>query len=456
MTPEVTSVPASPDGPVITPLAIPSDPAAKILVDHLNQNFQELVRAQRAEGEARGTVLAASNEETNALKAQFDTAATAVAEIDAELKRLQAALMAAEVASDATENRDSKDPRNSDAWAVAYDGWMRGGGEACSDDGRTAMARGNFYMESMEKATHLQLSAKDWDPMNAVVAGGLSTNFGPGAGVWARPQYDSEITRLLVEFSPIRSFVRVTQISAAEFVGVVRTTNRDTIEQTIEGDGGTQLTQKDRYDERRIRPYTYRARPALSEEMIQDSVINLEAEVLDDVSLDFAVDESVLFTVGSGANEPLGYATDTEVGGIPTEASGTISHKDLLNLALSLRPEYRRNGAYAFSTEAFRLAILDEDGFGRRLWQPSIQEGFPSLYNGFRYFESVAQADVVASSKSVFFADWMQFYRIADRTGTRIVRDEISQPGLVILNHSRRYGGKTWKVEAGKALTTKA
>jgi HK97 family phage major capsid protein len=438
------------------PVAAEASSAARKLAEVLNQNNAEFVRAHKEQAAAVGADLSVLDERTRAINANVQAAADEIANLDAELKRAQAAAIARETAATVSDGEDADDPRNAAEWASGFEAWLRGGGPGMSDDDCLAVAKGNKWHDVHEGATVKQMLSPSWNPVAAVSAGGLSTTFGPGAGVWARPQHDTEITKLLVEHSPIRSFARVTNINAGEFVGVIRNSNRDTIEQVLEGASATQQTQKDRYEERRVRPYIYWAKPALTMESIEDSAIDLEAEVMQDVALDCAVDEASLFTVGSGANEPEGYATDTDVGGITSEASGTISHKDLLDLALSLRPVYRANGAYAFSTTAFRLAILDEDGMGRRLWQPSIQAGFPSLYNGWPYFEATEQAAVAASSKSVFFADWGQFYRIVDRRGTRIIRDDITTDGIVILKHSRRFGGRTWKEEAGKALTTKA
>lgn len=451
---DVIYAPPNPEAAKIVPIPVPTDPAAKALVDNLNQTHQELARAQKENAEAIGADLSEMNEKTVALNASFEETAEAVANLDGELQRLRQASIARDAVGAGTDS-PSGDPRDDAAWSLALDSFFRQRTEM-TDEERTALGQGNRFHEIMESATATQRSSPDFDPVAAVQSGGLSTLFGPGAGVWARPEYDAEITKLLVEFSPIRGFTRVTVINAAEFVGTFRTADRDTVEQVREGSPGTQQTQFNRYTERRIKPFIYKVRPALTDEQLEDAVIDLEAEVLNDVGVDFAADEASLFTIGSGANEPLGYAADDEVTGVTTENSGVISHKDLLELALSLRPFYRQNGAFAFSTDAFRAAILLEDSQGRRLWQPAVGEGLPSLYSGWPYFESVDQADIVASSKSVFFADWRQFYRIVDRRGIKITRDETTQDGIVILTHSRRFGGRTWKTEAGRALTTKA
>lgn len=449
---EATSVPPAPH---IVAITQPAD--AKALVDTLNQNFQELVRTQRETYEAMGIKPGEWSERKAAVDNTLASASETIRDLDLKVKSLQEAARQADLAAAVGDGIDPEDPRETNVWSRGFDFWARGGPEAIPDEEKKTLTRGNAWQSIVVEAKHSAKLDPTWSPQNAVSAGGLQSTFGPGAGVWVRPTYDNAITRKLIEYSPIRSFARIVPIGSSEYVGHIRGSNRDTIEQTGEygtSAAGTQQTQKDRYEERRIRAYTYQARPALSQEQIEDSVIDIESELTQDVALDFAVDEAENFTNGTGANEPFGYAVDSTVTGVSSRTAGALDHYDLTNLMLALRPFYRGPGAaYSFSTTAFAQAILEEDGNGRRLWQPSNQQGLPSLLNGFPYFEATEQAAVATAAKSVFFANWPIFYRIVDRRGLRVIRDDVTIPELVILNHSRRYGGRVWLAEAGKALT---
>lgn len=441
------AVPPNPDAGLPTNPPPITDPQAKAIVDKLNQENQELYATFKREVESAGTATAA---ELTVIKAKFADMANVIQDLDVKLAKMQRA--AGTPQADLRPHRH--DPREKPEWTAACNHWFRAGGSA-DQDALKVLATGNKFWDIASK----EKGYLDGDPKtlerieNAVSAGGLQTDFGPGAGVWARPQLETEVSRLLVEYSPIRAFARVVPVGSGRYVGVIRNANRDTIEQIQEGVEPTQQTQKDRYEERTIAVYTYWATPGLTQEMIEDSLIDLTREVTDDCVLDFAVDEATNFVNGSGANEPAGYAVDSAVGGVTSRTANTIDHHDLTDLMLSLRPFYRTGAAYSLSTTAFRLAILEEDGNGRRLWQPAQTEGLPSLLNGFRYFEATEQAAVATAAKPVFFANWQRFYRIIDRRGLRIIRNETRQRGLVILEMSRRYGGRTWLTEAGKALT---
>lgn len=442
------TVPPNPDAAL--PKQPPQSAEAKQLIEQLNQHNHELMQSFQAQVEAQGRALTDKmTPEVTAIKKQFADTAKTVADLDGVVNRLLMAQNSPDAALP-----DGHDPREARAWTSAANQWFRAGGST-ERAARETLAEGNKFWEVASKMPgYLEGDSSALEKIQAAVsAGGLQTDFGPGAGVWARPQYEREVTRKLVEYSQIRRFARVVPIGASRYVGVIRNTSRDTIEQMQEGVTATQQTQKDRYEERPILPYTYWARPGLTSEMIEDSLIDLTSEVQQDCIIDFAVDEASNFVNGTGANEPYGYAVDSAVGGVTSNTAGTIDHEDLTDLMLSLRPFYRTGAAYSFSTTAFRLAILEVDGMNRRLWQPAQQEGLPSLLNGFRYFEATEQAAVATAAKPVFFANWNAFYRIVDRRGLRIIRDETTTPGLVILNMSRRYGGRPWLTEAGKALT---
>ena len=440
-----------PTGDAPDPAATAPTAEAKVLINLVNQRFGELTRQHKEDLQAAGADIHNKlDPRVQAIETQHKAAAEAIKDLDVKIQQIAAARSVIESPANAMELEADR------MWSDGLGSWVRSFfGHQMSKKHVAFMGASNAWVErELEREAGQEPEA--FDPQNAVSAGGLHADFGPGAGVWARPTFERAVTKKLVEFTALRQFARVIPISSARYVGVIRNTNRDTIEATQEGTTPTQQTQKDRYEERPIVPYEKSARPAISRVAAEDSIIPLEREIRDDAALDFAVDESSKFTNGDGGNEPHGYAADGDVTGVNSRTAGTIDHYDATNLMMNLRPFYRnsRQTAYAASTDALTTLMLEEDGFGRRLWQPSNQEGVPSLLNGWRYFEATELAAVATASKSLFFANWPLFYRIVDRRGTLIIRDELTSPGLIILNMSRRYGGRTWLVEAGRALTT--
>lgn len=78
------------------------------------------------------------------------------------------------------------------------------------------------------------------------------------------------------------------------------------------------------------------------------------------------------FTVGTGANEPLGLATGCTVG-VTTAATTAIAINELIDLQASVDAEYTHDGMDAFMLHPLMLAILRKvtDGQGRNLWRES-------------------------------------------------------------------------------------
>lgn len=444
--------PTTPPNPEagIAPGSPPLSAESRAVLDAMNQSYAEMTKTHKAALEAVGADIHDKlDSRVKAAEEALKVAATAIKDQDVKYQALQAELENRSGTPDAAEAAEDRQ------WVDGLDAFVRFGAQMPQKTRAYLAASNAWSVAEQARKPGEEPVAFEFDPVAAVSGGGLHADFGPGAGVWARPTFERNVTKLLIEFSPIRRFARVIPIGSNRYVGVLRNANRDQIQKTQEGNVPTQETEKDRYEERPIVPHERSARPGITRVAIEDSVIPLESEIRNDAVLDFAVFEAEEFTNGSGANEPHGYAVDTAIGGVISRNPSTMDHFDLTRLSMNLRPFYRSStrAAYGLSTDALLSAMLEEDGMGRRLWQPSNKEGMPSLLNGWRFFEATEQASIVTAAKPAFFANWDLAYRIVDRRGMLIIRDEITKPGLVILNMSRRYGGRTWLTEAIKSLT---
>ena len=334
------------------------------------------------------------------------------------------------------------DPRESRDWVNSFNAYMRVSREALPEEHRKVIEAGNRF------------ARKTLDPQNT-----LSSDFGPGGGTWIAPTIERAITRRLVEFNQIRNEARVVTAGGPYYEGIIRTTRRD----TIKGGGERELfadpaTEERRYEKVKIPVNDLRVRPALTQNMIDDSTMDLAAELREDLSLDFAVQEAAWFTTGNGLggddNGAIGYAFSTVYPEVNSGIADDLDHGSITKLALDLRPFYRNSAraSYCLGTDALTKLMLEEDQIGRRIWQPSAQDGVPSRLNGFRWWEGIGLDDVEAGAHPVFFGDFFLAYRIVDRAGMRVVRDDVTKPPLVIFNMWKRVGGGPWLEEALRRL----
>lgn len=95
---------------------------------------------------------------------------------------------------------------------------------------------------------------------------------------------------------------------------------------------------------------------------------------------------------GSGLNQPLGVFT-ASADGIPASrdvetGASAISADDLINMKMSLRPEYRSKAVWVMSTEVLKDVMKLKATDGRYLWQPAIALGEPATILGLPVIES--------------------------------------------------------------------
>lgn len=118
---------------------------------------------------------------------------------------------------------------------------------------------------------------------------------------------------------------------------------------------------------------------------------------------------------GTGSNQPLGVFT-ASADGIPTSrdvetASTAIAADDLINMKMSLRPEYRGKAVWVMSTEMLKDVMKLKATDGRYLWQPAIAQGEPSTILGLPVIESeYAPSAKTAGSYVAVLGDFSHYW----------------------------------------------
>lgn len=164
----------------------------------------------------------------------------------------------------------------------------------------------------------------------------------------------------------------------------------------------------------------------VSEELMEDSVVNIETEVREEIVYGMGRLEESKFVAGSGAGEPTGF-TGTATTGVTTAAALKISGDDVIDLFHALPPQYRGRATWLMNdgiAKVLRKVKSDNGTYGSLgyIWQPALQAGNPDTILGrpVRYSQDMDNA-LTAGKKVMAFGDF-SFYRIADRTGLQIQR----------------------------------
>lgn len=127
------------------------------------------------------------------------------------------------------------------------------------------------------------------------------------------------------------------------------------------------------------------------------------------------------FTTGTGTSQPDGLITSA-TSGVTAASTTAIAYAELIDLEHSIDPAYRGNARYMFADTTFKAFRKLLDGDNRPLWQPSLQAGAPSVFNGREYVINQDMAAPAASAVTVAFGDFRAAYTIRLVNGMRNLR----------------------------------
>jgi HK97 family phage major capsid protein len=208
------------------------------------------------------------------------------------------------------------------------------------------------------------------------------------------------------------------------------------------------------------------AMPAATSALLDDSAVDINEWIAEEVRDSFAQQEGTAFVTGNGTAKPKGFLDYTKVaqgswswgniGFILTGADGAFPASDpgdkLIDLVYSVKSGYRANGTFVFNRATQAAVRKMKDGEGNYLWQPAAKAGDASTLMGFPVAESEDMPNMAADSYSVAFGDFRRGYLIVDRVGIRILRDPYSAKPYVLFYTTKRVGGGVQDFDAIKLL----
>ena len=222
---------------------------------------------------------------------------------------------------------------------------------------------------------------------------------------------------------------------------------------------GAYLESDDSFGQVSIGAYKVGTMIKVSEELLNDSVFDLEAYISREFARRIGAKEEEAFFTGDGSGKPLGVLAATggaEIG--VTAASATaITADELIDLFYSLKAPYRRNAVWVLNDSTIKAIRKLKDNQGQYLWQPSLTAGAPDLLLGKPVRTSAYMPAIAADAKTVAFGDF-SYYWIADRQGRSFKRlnELYAATGQVGFLASQRVDGKLVLPEAIKVLAQKS
>ena len=197
----------------------------------------------------------------------------------------------------------------------------------------------------------------------------------------------------------------------------------------------------------------------VSEELLNDSVFDLQSYISREFARRIGAKEEEAFFTGDGKGKPLGVlaATGGAETGVTAASATAVTADELMDLYYSLKSPYRKKSVWVLNDSTIKAIRKLKDNNGQYLWQPSLVAGTPDTILGRPIKTSAYMPTIAAGAKTIAFGDF-SYYWIADRQGRSFKRlnELFAATGQVGFLASQRVDGKMILAEAVKVLVQKA
>lgn len=323
--------------------------------------------------------------------------------------------------------------------------------------GKPAAARG----EEKQGRASAEYRRSFWNVMRSKMPGmevlnALQVGTDSEGGYLVPDEFERTLVEALEEQNIFRSLAHVIQTSSGDRkIPVVA--SKGTASWVDEE--GTIPESDDAFSQVSIGAYKLGTMIKVSEELLADSVFDLESYISHEFARRIGNKEEEAFFNGDGSGKPLGVlaATGGAQTGVTAASATAITADELMDLYYSLRAPYRKSSVFLMNDSTVKAVRKLKDANGQYLWQPSLSAGTPDTLMGRPVYTSAYMPALAAGAKGVLFGD-LSYYWVADRQGRSFKRlGELYAPtGQVGFLATQRVDGRLILPEAVKVLQQKA
>jgi HK97 family phage major capsid protein len=300
--------------------------------------------------------------------------------------------------------------------------------------------------------------------LRALESKALSVGSDPDGGFLVPDETERAVNRALRDVSPIRAIAGVRQVSSSVY--------KKPFALSAPGSGwvgetaARPETSTPTLTELAFPTMELYAMPAATQTLLDDSAVDIDQWLAEEVRSAFAEQEGTAFVTGNGTNRPKGFLDYTKIadgswswgniGFIATGAAGAFPASDptdkLIDLAYAVKSGYRANAHWVMSRATQSVVRKFKDADGNYIWQPAGKPGEPPMLLGHPVAESEDMPGIATDSYSIAFGDFRRGYLIVDRLGIRVLRDPYSSKPYVLFYTTKRVGGGVQDFAAIKLL----
>ena len=330
------------------------------------------------------------------------------------------------------------------------------------DELQTVVTRPNSGFESKQVDDYLNAfdtyCRKGLEGLDMAERKALTVSNDSTGGYLAPPEYVRELIKDITEISPIRSIARV-RSTGSRSIQIPKRTGTFAAQWVAESGNRTETTGW-QVGLEELPAHEQYALVDISEQDLEDSVFNLEAEMQSEFSEQFAKAEGTAFVSGNSVGKPEGFMTNSNVGSIDSGSNTAITADNLISLVHNIKSDYGRNGTFVFNRSTLAAIRKLKDTAGQYVFQAgmSLQGGVTNTILGQPYVEATDMASIAQNAFPVAFGDFRRAYMIVDRVSLAVLRDPFTQAttGNVRYIARRRVGGQVILPEAINKLKVTA
>ncbi len=301
-----------------------------------------------------------------------------------------------------------------------------------------------------------------------VITNEMTIGGDPQGGYWVSPDMSGRIVKFIYETSPMRSICAVQEITTDRLTGP-----NDFYEASFGWVGETEErpeTDTPDLGEWQIPVDEAYAEPRASQNLLDDSGVDIEAWLSMKIAERLARGENKAFIDGNGIKKPRGLlsyptaATETTVASWGTfqhrtteDTDGPLTSADtLILLTGDLKSAYMDNARWGMNRRTLAQVRTIKDADNNYVFVPDFSQSPYGMILGHPVspLEDMPNMGAAADENNlpIAFGDFMKTYQIVQRQGIRVLRDNLTKKPYVKFYTTCRVGGDVLNFESMKFI----
>lgn len=253
---------------------------------------------------------------------------------------------------------------------------------------------------------------------------GMAVNNGPSGGYLVHTDYLSYVFEQVRDIDEIRA--NATVLSTGSSAMEIPVEDTDAGLQWVGETEEREITTAPGFGKVNIPIVEANARILMTRVMRDDASFDVESYITRKLIDRIARGEGEAFVNGKGTTVPEGLWQCSAINSIKSSTSSAIKADDMLDMTAEVPWALEPDCAFIMN-KGTEVAIRKlKDSNGQYLWNPSLIDGMPSTFGGYRIVKAPSAPSIASGNCPIMYGA-LKDYAIVDRTGVELLMDEISQ-----------------------------